>query len=345
MEDIEETFENYQGNEIKKVTLKNDHGITISCLSLGAVWYEFLVPDKNKQQKNLLMNFDHCADYYSNGLCCCQSIGRVAGRIKKGQFTLDGANVQVPTNENGNTLHGGNNGFRFLNWQVQTAKTANSASAIFTHQINEDHDGFPGDMLVTITYTLDNEDKVTISYKAENGAQTTLFNPTCHAYFNLSDQPNLSTHEIKINSEKHLQLDSELIPTGKMLANANTPYDFHDFNNLAAALEANKGFDDAFVINGKENQMKPVATLREKESGRQITISSESNCLVMYTMTQEQPGVKFKRDNGSIAQPSEAVALEAQILPDAINHRDFGDIVLPANTTKEHQIVFAFEQH
>ena len=114
---------------------------------------------------------------------------------------------------------------------------------------------------------------------------------------------------------------------------------------MAAALEANKGFDDAFVISGKENQIKPVATLKEKESGRQITISSESNCLVMYTMTQEQPGVKFKRDNGSIAQPSEAVALEAQILPDAINHRDFGDIVLPANTTKEHQIVFAFEQH
>lgn len=338
-------FDNYQGSEVTKVTIKNDHGIAISCLSMGATWYEFLVPKENGQQQNLIMNFAHCADYYANGLCCCQAIGRVAGRIKKGQFVLNNECVQVPTNENGNTLHGGNHGFRFQNWAVATAQTENSASIIFTKNIKEKVDGFPGDFMASITYTLDNQNRVTVSEKADNGPHTTLFNPTIHVYFNLSDTSNLDSHEIKINSQNRLQLNSELIPTGKMLTTANTPYDFHEFKNIATAIRENAGFDDAFVIDGPKNEMKEVAILREKESGRQIKITSESNCLVMYTMSQEQPGVKFVRDQGILAQPSEAVALEAQILPDAINHSNFGNIILPANETKTHQIIFSFLQN
>lgn len=344
MKVIKEFFEKYQDHDVTKVTLENDNGVAISCLSMGATWYEFLVPQENGQQKNLIMNFAHCADYYANGLCCCQGIGRVAGRIKKGQFTLNNKQVQVPTNENGNTLHGGNGGFRFLNWSVATEQSDDNVSVIFQKTIDEKTDGFPGDFEATITYTLNNQNQVTISEKAINGGKATLFNPTIHVYFNLSDASNLDSHEIKINSQKYLQLDSQLIPTGKMLMTANSPYDFHEFKNLATAIRENAGFDDAFVIDGPENEMKEVAILREKESGRQVKITSESNCLVMYTMSQEQPGVKFVRDQGIVAQPSEAVALEAQVLPDAINHSNFGNIILPANETKTHQITFSYLQ-
>lgn len=342
MKVIKEFFENYQNHEVTKITLQNDNNVAISCLSMGATWYEFLVPNQNGNKKNLIMNFAHCEDYYANGLCCCQSIGRVAGRIKKGQFILNGKKVQVPTNENGNTLHGGNQGFRFQNWAVSTSQTEDSVSVIFRKNIKEENDGFPGDFVASIIYTLDNQNQVKISEKAINGPQTTLFNPTIHAYFNLSEVSNLTSHEIKINSQKYLQLDSELIPTGKMFSVANTPYDFRDFKNLATAISENAGFDDAFVIEGSEKENKEIAILREKESGRQIRITSESNGLVMYTMSQEQPGVKFIRDQGIVAQPSEAVALEAQMLPDAINNAGFGNIVLPANETKIHQIIFSF---
>lgn len=344
MEIIKEFFENYQNHKVTKITLQNDHNVAISCLSMGATWYEFLVPNKNGSKKNLIMNFAHCRDYYANGLCCCQSIGRVAGRIKKGQFILNGKKVQVPTNENGNTLHGGNQGFRFQNWAVSTSQTEDSVSVIFRKNVREENDGFPGDFEASIIYTLDNQNQVKISEKAINGAQATLFNPTIHAYFNLSDMSNLTSHEIKINSQKYLQLDSELIPTGKMLSVANTPYDFRDFKNLATAISDNAGFDDAFVIAGPEKENKEIAILREKESRCQIRITSESNGLVMYTMSQEQPGVKFVRDQGIVAQPSEAVALEAQMLPDAINNAGFGNIVLPANGTKIHNITFTFQQ-
>lgn len=345
MEIIKQKFERYQEKEVYKVILKNDCGVEISCLSMGATWYEFLVPDKNGNKKNLIMNFSKCADYYANGLCCCQSIGRVAGRIKNGQFKLNNQQVQVSPNENGNTLHGGNHGFRFLNWQISTKKEQDKVSVIFYNKIKETTDGFPGDLDVEISYTLDNKNQVTILYTAKNGSKPTLFNPTCHAYFNLSDQPNLASHKIKINSAQYLELDSELIPTGKKLPVENTPYDFRKFQNLASAINKNNGFDDAFIIDEAENDLKPVAILREQVSGREITISSESNCLVMYTMSQDQPGVKFIRDKGNIAQPSESVALEAQVLPDAINNTGFGDIVLPANTQKSHKIIFAFQQN
>lgn len=344
MKIIEEPFETYQGEDVTKVTLTNDCDVSISCLTLGATWYEFLVPDKHKSKKNIIMNFTHCADYYSNGLCCSQSIGRVAGRIKDGRFELNDQKVQLSTNENGNTLHGGNNGFRFLNWKVTTSKTEDAVSAVFTNEIKADVDSFPGNLAATIVYTLDNQNRVTISYQAENGPEATLFNPTCHVYFNLSDQSNLNSHELKINSSKYLQLDSELIPTGKMISVENTPYDFRDFENLGDAIQKNAGFDDAFVINGETNEEKSVAVLREKNSGRQVTITSESNCLVVYTMSQEQPGVRFVRDHGELAKPSEAVALEAQILPDAINHSNFGNIVLPANAKEMHKITFSFKQ-
>ncbi|RMC46632.1 aldose epimerase family protein [Lactobacillus sp. ESL0230] len=344
MEIITQKFEKYQAQEIKKVTLKNDCGVAISCLSMGATWYEFLVPDKDGNKHNLIMNFAHCADYYSNGLCCCQSIGRVAGRIKKGHFKLNQQEVQLLPNENGNTLHGGNHGFRFLNWKITTQKEHNSVSAIFSNKISEKIDGFPGDLDVEIKYTLNNQNQVMILYTAKCGSESTLFNPTCHAYFNLSDQPNLASHKLKINSTQYLELDTELIPTGNMLAVENTPYDFRDFQNLESAISKNNGFDDAFVIDEASTNLRPVAVLSEQTSGRAITISSDSNCLVVYTMSQNQPGVKFIRDGGKFAQPSEAVALEAQTLPDAINNDDFGNIVLPANTTKSHEIVFTFTQ-
>lgn len=345
MEVTVKPFENYQGQTITQVRLKNNQGVEISCLSQGATWYEFLVPNKAGGHQNLLMNFDHCAAYYTNGLCCCQSIGRVAGRIKQGQFNLNNKLIQLPTNENGNTLHGGDQGFRFLNWDFSTEQSSQTASVMFTKKIEAQVDGFPGDCLVHITYTLDNQNKVTLTFTAENGPEATLFNPTCHVYFNFSDRPDLSTHELKINSTQHLQLDSELIPTGQMCANAKTPYDFSDFQNLQTAIQANQGFDDAFVIAGSSQTPRLVASLRETTHGRQVNLLSESNGLIMYTMSQQQPGISFKRDHGALAQPSEAVALEAQMLPDAINHPNFGDIVLPANATRKHQIIFVLQQN
>ncbi|GBG94804.1 aldose 1-epimerase [Ligilactobacillus salitolerans] len=344
MDIFRSVVENYEGHVVTKINLVNDNGAEISCLTMGATWNEFLVPGEDGKKHNVLLNFDQPSEYYANSLCCCQSIGRVAGRIKNGQFTLNGKQYQLPTNENGNTLHGGDGGFRFLNWGYTTSRTENSVSVIFQKHIKEERDGFPGNFLATVIYTLDNKNRVTISYSALNGEEETLFNPTCHAYFNLSDRHDLTTHSLQINSHEYLQLDDELIPTGRVLQVDDTPYDFRKFKSLQQAIDENQGFDDAFVVNGPGMATEPIVVLRDNESGRQITIKSEGTGLVMYTMPEVADGVKFSRDHGEDAIPCEGVALEAQQLPDAINNENFGDIVLKKNEKKTYHITYEFTQ-
>ena len=344
MDIFRSVIENYEGHVVTKIRLVNDSGAEISCLTMGATWNEFLVPSEDGDKQNILLGFDTARQYYENSLCCCQSIGRVAGRIKDGQFEIDGKKYQVPTNENGNTLHGGPQGYRFLNWGYTTSRGTNSVSVLFQKHIKETRDGFPGNYLATVVYTLDNNNKVTISYSALNGEHDTLFNPTCHTYFNLSDKRDLSTHSLMVNSHEYLETDDETIPTGRVLQVDDTPYDFRKFKNLKEADDENGGFDDAFVVNGPGMATKPTAVLRDNESRRQVTIESEGTGLVMYTMPEIDSGIQLSRDGGMDARPGEGVALEAQQLPDAINHENFGDVVLKRNEKKTYHISFAFEK-
>lgn len=339
-------FDTYNGEDVMKITAVNDNGVGISCLTLGATWHSFTVPTAGGDTQNLLLSYDNVTDYL-NGLCTCQSIGRVAGRIAHARCTINGKEVTLPANENGNTLHGGGHGFNTLNWNYTTTTRKNEASIIFQRTISSETDGFPGNMLATIIFTLNNNNQVTIAYSALNGKVDTLFNPTCHAYFNLSDHQDLETHELQINSSSYLDLDEHNLPTGRVREVAVTPRDFRTPTNIKEAIAKTpnqEGFDDAFVVNepGRGNQ--PVAVLRDTESGRQITIDSGRNALIMYTMGGSQEGNRYPRDNGKPAVPGEGVALEAQTLPDAINQENFGDIVLPRGAKKTYRIRFSYDE-
>ena len=205
-------------------------------------------------------------------------------------------------------------------------------------------DGFPGNILATIIYTLNNNNKVTISFSALGGSKDSLFNPTNHVYFNLSDRQDLSSHSLKINSSATLETDENNIPTGRVKEVEATPLDFRDFRNVKAAADEADGFDDAFVVNQPGKGTEPIAVLRDEDSGRQITIDSDRNGLGMYNMPALDTEIKFSRDQGKPAIPGEGLALEAQTLPDAINQENFGDIVLPKNGKRSYHIQFAYDK-
>ncbi|SEM62405.1 aldose 1-epimerase [Ligilactobacillus sp. WC1T17] len=343
MEIVKKVLDKYDGHTVTKITLKNDNGVEISCLTMGALWQEFLVP-AGEGKKNLLLSFDNTKEYYSNAQNVCKSIGRVAGRIANAHYQLDGKQFSLPANENGNTLHGGDHGFSSWNWNYSTSQNKNSVSAIFQKNITQEMDGFPGNIIATIIYTLTNNNKVTIAYSALGDNEDSLFNPTMHVYFNPSDHSDLSTLSLKINSEGYLDLDDKNIPTGRVCDVTDTPCDFRDFTNLAKADQANHGFDTAFVVNEPGQGTKPVAILRDEESGREITIDSDRNGLVMYTMPGIDAPIHFTRDHGKEAHPGEGVALEAQMLPDAINQENFGDIVLPKYGKKTYRIQYSYNK-
>lgn len=337
---IEESiFDNYQGQDVYKITLTNDHDITISLLTLGATWHEFSVPAGN-EHKNLLLNFATAHDYLSNPFYIGMAIGRTAGRIKNGTFPLNGQAVTVPNNEGQNTLHGGPSGFNTFIWDYNICQNDDAVSVTFSRVMTQTEDGYPGDLTATITYTLDNHNRVTLQFTGES-TEDTLFNPTSHAYFNLSDQPTILAHELTLASTEYLEVDSEKIPTGKRLATSNTPFDFSSHRSIGTGIKAlqnttEKGFDDIFKITPNQQ---PIAELSDPISHRKLTISSSRNALVMFTSNSFTKNLAF---NAGAGQPYMGIALEPQTLPDTPNHPDFGDVVLPKNQKVTHTIMYQY---
>lgn len=228
-------WDTYQDQAVTEYTIENDNGVKLSILSWGATLHKLTVPTENGDH-NLVLSYHKMADYLDNPFYVCMGIGRTGGRITRGQVTLDGTTTQLDTNEGHNTLHGGPHGFNTVNWAgALDTSDPQQAKIILTHTFKHTDDSFPGDLTAKMIYALDNQDRVTLTFEA-NSTALTLFNPTLHVYFNLSDDQLISGQTLQVNSQEHLALDDEKLPTGKMIANAGTPYDFADGQNLGQAI-------------------------------------------------------------------------------------------------------------
>lgn len=173
---------------------------------------------------------------------------------------------------------------------------------------------------------------------------TSLFNPTNHVYFNLGQTQDLTNHNLHIAASHRIETDNELIPTGQKLAVDQTVYDFRSIKPLYPAIVENNGFDTAFEIDQQAiGTTQPIAILQDSISHDQISIYSDRNALVIYTMDSIQDGLYFGRDQGKEGLAREGIAMEAQTLPDAIHHNQFGDIILKEGDTKSYTICLAYE--
>lgn len=332
-----QVIEVIDGKEVTQIRLTNDKGTTASFLTLGATWQEFLVVQSDATKKNVVLGHDRPSDYLKNGICAGQSVGRVAGRIKLGQVTLDNQFYQLPQNNNGNCLHGGNRGFHRQHWNYELTENG----VVFSYQATETEDGFPGDMLVRVHYQLDHDNRLRVTYTGSEASCKTLFNPTNHVYFNLSTRDDLSSHTLFIASDQRVETDEQLIPSGRLLDVTDTDYDFRSEKSLQEAIEKTGGLDDAFVLSGKSEQ--PVAQLTDHISGNRVSIYSDRNGLVVYSFNFPEDGVVFSRSKHRQNLRHEGVALEVQTLPDAIHHSTFGNIVLEPHQTVSYDIIYEFE--
>lgn len=328
-----EVFGTVNNESVYKLSVTNQNNMTISCLSYGANWYELLIPTENGPQ-NLILNFPKIEDYLEINPYLNMSIGRTAGRIGKGKFTVNNKTYTVPHNEGENTLHGGPHGFNDVNWD----SSVTDQTITFTKQITHDDDQYPGNLDVKITYTLTDDNQVLIDYWATADADG-VFNPTNHAYFNLNrTDRNINNLSLQLRSSERLALDDEKIPTGQTLTNSNTPYDFQTRKLIGAAIDGlqdidEKGIDDAYVIDQHEVN-EPIATLQNADENISVELYSQRNGIVMFTANKfgsEQP---FTDKTG---QPYVGIALESQITPNAIFDAAFGDMSIQQNETKHYQ--------
>jgi aldose 1-epimerase len=330
----------FQGKHVYKYTVTNKNGMKFSCISHGATLTEIYALDKNSNPVNVLLGFDNL-DYYlkDTKIFSAKAIGRVAGRIGKGEFEVNGKRYKVEPNEGENVLHGGAHGFNSLNWESRISEKNNSVT--FYNIIKEEKGGFPGDMEVKITYSLSDNNDLNIDFDA-SANKDTLFNPTVHSYFNLSGNFDnlLKNHTLQINSDYVGELRTDNVPTGNLKEVKGTLFDFRKPKDLMDGIESFKrelkldGIDHPFKVNGKN-----VATLISKDTGIRLDVESDRNALVVYSLNYSYDD--FKMNDKSISKHM-AVALEAQTLPDAINHKGFGDIIINADEKKHYNIKYHF---
>ncbi|WP_163100128.1 aldose epimerase family protein [Peribacillus alkalitolerans] len=331
MKMIEQLFGNYNGESVKEYTLYNESGMSVSCLNYGCVISKIMVPDRNGNIENVVLGFEDFKDYLNWSPYFGAIVGRVAGRIKGASFDLDGKNFRLAANDYPNHLHGGKLGFSSVIWKTEIIEEENAIGLKFFNFSPDGEEGYPGNLGVTVSYLLTNDNELKITYEGKTDNKT-LVNLTNHSYFNLSGnfKRDCSEHELQLETDFFLELSPDFTPTGRLLDVKNTPFDFKQSRKLKYGIHSTHpqnvlvghGYDHPIVFASHDER---TIVLREEESGRTLVVTTDQPCVVLYSGNQlEGPysisDVPVRKYLG--------VCLETQGFPDAINHPEFPSIIL-----------------
>ena len=331
------------GEAIDAYTLTNAHGVKAKILTYGAILAELRVPDKSGKMGDVVLGFDNLAQYVKNPPYFGATVGRVANRIAKGRFALDGKTYKLAVNNGPNSLHGGVKGFDKRVWKATPEPAANGAAVRFTYLSKDGEEGYPGNLSVHVVYTLLNDNALMIDYAATTDKATPV-NLTNHSYFNLAGTGDVMDYELMLNADRYTPSDDTLIPTGAIKPVKGTPLDFtksHKIGDNILDLGGDpNGYDHNYVLNASARNGAPAAVVYDPSSGR---------VLKMYTT---EPGVQFYTANfldgtltgkgGATYDIHTAFCLEAQHYPDSINHPQFPSVVLRPGQTYHQRTIYAF---
>ncbi len=320
------------GQPVKLLSLKNENGMEVEIISRGATIRAIRVPDAAGNIADVCNGFDDVTGYESdrNQYFGCVA-GRVCNRIGDAQFVLFGQTYQLTANDGDNTLHGG--GVKSLDklvWDGKAEATKHGPSVKLSCFSADGDEGFPGNLHVSVRYTLTRENALVITYDASTDIATPV-NLTNHAYFNLSGHGSgtILDHLLMINASSYTPTDDELIPTGEIAPVKGTPLDFSKPTAIgkrmeAVAATAAGGYDHNWVLNYGEG-IRLAARLSDPKSGRVLSVLTDQPGLQFYSgnFLKNQQGKDGKRyvHRG-------ALCLETQHFPDSVNHADFPSTIL-----------------
>ena len=332
----------------KKATLyilENKNHTVVKVTDFGATLVSVLFADKEGKMRDMVLGYDDAASYEKGTSCFGATIGRNGNRIKDARFTIDGKEWVIEANENGNSLHSGKNGFNHLMWEM---KESGDNYVTFYHYSPQEEQGFPGNMHVTVTYTLDDEDTVHITYHAKADADTVM-NFTNHSYFNLAG------HDSGVMLDQKLQLfadaytpdeDSHSIPTGEIAPVAGTPMDFttmkpigQDINADFEQLHFTGGYDHNYVLSDKPGTMRQMAKAECDASG--IAMDAYTECCGVQLYAGNFIGTQTGK-GGVTYGDRHGFCLESQFYPNAVNEKNFPSPVVPANTEYHSETKYHF---
>jgi aldose 1-epimerase len=322
------SFGSLDGKEVYLYTLTNSKGNQVKITNYGGTMTSWTAADKNGKKSSIVVGFDSLAPYLQQASYFGALIGRYGNRIGNAKFKLDSIEYTLAANNGKNHLHGGNKGYDKVVWDA--AIVNDSTPTLLLSYLSKDGDeGYPGNLKVSVRYTLTNDDEVEIEYNAETD-KPTVINLTQHNYYNLSgDVTNsIKDHKLWIDADGYTPVDSTLIPTGKIDPVKGSAFDFTKAEKIGARIDQVKGggYDHNWVLNRKGTDISLVAILTDSISGRKLEVFTTEPGLQFYSGNFLDG--KFSTPNGKPINLHTALCLETQHFPDSPNKPQFPSTVL-----------------
>jgi aldose 1-epimerase len=342
------------GTPVEIYTLRNTKGAEARIMTYGGIVQKLTMPDRNGKFADIVLGFDSLKGYVdSNYVKNCPYfgalIGRYGNRIGGATFKLEGQTYTLAQNNNGNSLHGGLKGFDKVVWKVVKADVGPKGPRLELNYLSKDgEEGFPGDLKVTATYTLTDDNALKLTFTATTD-KPTVVNLTHHSYFNLAGQGNgdILGHLVYINSDKTTPVDSGLITTGEFTDVTGTPFDFRKptaigarINDPDTVLQYGPGYDHNWVINKPLGQLGLMARVVEPKNGRVMEVWSDQTGLQFYAGNFLDGTLTGK--GGKVYQRRGAFCMEPQHYPDSPNKLNFPSVELKPGQTYHNTILYKF---
>lgn len=344
-------FGQADGQQVEAITLANAAGTKARIITYGASLQSLMLADRAGHFDDVLVGAPTMEGLLAKPQFFGATVGRVANRIARGRFTLDGKAYQAPVNDGANSLHGGTKGFDKRNWTVAQVGSGASASVTLRTVSPDGDQGYPGTLTVTATYSLDDHNVLTIDYSATTDAPTVV-NLSNHAYWNLAGEGSergAMGQLLTIPADHYTPIDVGLIPTGEFRSVAGTAFDFRKPTPIGARVRDGadqqilfgKGYDHNWVV-ARTIAATPrlLARVEDPVSGRAME------------MLSNQPGLQFYSGNfldgttvgksGKLYRQGDAIVLEPQMFPDTPNQPAFGSVRLNPGETYHNVIVLRF---
>ena len=333
------------GSTVERFTLRNANGIEVVLSSLGAAIHSIRAPDRAGASADVVLGFDTLDEWVRNPPFFGVVVGRYANRIAGGTFALEGSSYTLATNNAPNHLHGGTRGFDKVVWTAVPVEMPSGAALRFTYFSKDGEEGYPGNMNVSVLYTLGSDNTLRLDYAATTD-KATVVNLSNHAYFNLAGAGTVLQHELEINADRYTPVNATLIPTGELAPVSGTPFDFRTPMAIGAHIAADHdqiriggGYDHNFVLNGTPGQLRLAARAFDPSSGRTLEVQTTEPGVQLYSANFADPipgrgGRTYPRHAG--------FCLETQHFPDSPNQPSFPTTTLRPGQTFASTTVFTF---
>ncbi len=327
---------------ITEYTITNPDGMKVSIMNYGGTVTQLFTKDKEGVFGDVILGYDSLTGFLQKGnpyFGCL--VGRYANRIANGNFTIDGKTYQLAKNDNGQSLHGGIKGFDKVVWNVE--KQQGDSSLKLTYLSKDGEEGYPGNVSISVVYTLRSDNALAISYEAATD-KTTPINLTNHCYFNLSagKDSTILNHSLQLLADAYTPVNDVLIPLGTIDAVKNTPMDFTKPKTIGKDIAAVKGgYDHNWVLNKKDSSLTLAATLEHTASGRVMEVYTTEPGIQFYsgnflngTLQNTKKGAKYVKHA--------ALCLETQHFPNSPNQPNFPSTILKPGAVYTHTSVYKF---